>query len=91
MKKVLVVQLCRLGDILMTGPLLRGLRRDHPSAEISLMVMDSFAAAPLPAPDAALMAPSCPAQLRPQRSPPMIAPMTAPATVPPAALAPTSV
>ncbi len=49
MKKILVVQLCRIGDILMTGPLLRGLRRDHPSAEISLMVMDTFAGAPLPA------------------------------------------
>ncbi|MEI6244606.1 MAG: glycosyltransferase family 9 protein [Acidobacteriota bacterium] len=48
MKKILVVQLCRIGDILMTGPLLRGLRREHPSAEISLMVMDAFAATPLP-------------------------------------------
>jgi ADP-heptose:LPS heptosyltransferase len=47
-KKILVIQLCRVGDILMTGPLLRGLRRDHPSAEISLMVMDSFARTPLP-------------------------------------------
>ena len=26
MTKILVIQLCRLGDILMTGPLLRGLR-----------------------------------------------------------------
>lgn len=49
MKKILVVQLCRIGDILMTGPLLRGLRREHPSAEISLMVMDTFAVTPLPA------------------------------------------
>ncbi len=49
MKKILVVQLCRIGDILMTSPLLRGLRREHPSAEISLMVMDAFAATPLPA------------------------------------------
>lgn len=48
MRKILVVQLCRIGDILMTGPLLRGLRRAHPSAEVSLMVMDSFAATPLP-------------------------------------------
>jgi len=47
-KKILVVQLCRVGDILMTGPLLRGLRREHPSAEISLLVMDAFAATPLP-------------------------------------------
>ena len=49
MKRILVIQLCRIGDILMTGPLLRGLRRAHPSAEISLMVMDSFASTPLPA------------------------------------------
>lgn len=48
MKRILVVQLCRIGDILMTGPLLRGLRREHPQCEISLMVMDSFARAPLP-------------------------------------------
>ena len=48
MTKILVMQLSRVGDILMTGPLLRGLRREHPSAEISLMVMDSFTAAPLP-------------------------------------------
>jgi len=48
-KKILVIQLCRIGDILMTGPLLRGLRREHPSAEISLMVMDTFAVTPLPA------------------------------------------
>lgn len=48
MKRILVVQLCRIGDILMTGPLLRGLRREHPQSEISLMVMDSFARAPLP-------------------------------------------
>jgi ADP-heptose:LPS heptosyltransferase len=49
-KKILVIQLCRIGDILMTGPLLRGLRREHPSAEISLMVMDTFAVTPLPRP-----------------------------------------
>lgn len=48
MKRILVVQLCRIGDILMTGPVLRGLRREHPSADISLMVMDTFAATPLP-------------------------------------------
>jgi ADP-heptose:LPS heptosyltransferase len=47
-KKILVIQLCRIGDILMTGPLLRGLRREHPAADISLMVMDTFAATPLP-------------------------------------------
>jgi len=47
-RRILVLQLSRMGDILMTGPLLRGLRREHPSAEISLMVMDSFSTTPLP-------------------------------------------
>jgi hypothetical protein len=48
MKKVLVIQLCRLGDLLQTTPMLRGLRREHPEAEISLMVLDGFASAPIP-------------------------------------------
>ena len=47
--RILVIQMCRVGDILMTGPLLRGLRREHPSAHIALMVMDGFAHTPLPA------------------------------------------
>jgi ADP-heptose:LPS heptosyltransferase len=47
--RILVIQLCRVGDILMTGPLLRGLRRQHPSGHIALMVMDGFAHTPLPA------------------------------------------
>jgi ADP-heptose:LPS heptosyltransferase len=48
MMRVLVVQLCRLGDILQTTPMLRGLRRIHPDAEISLMVLDGFAHTPVP-------------------------------------------
>ena len=48
MTRILVVQLCRLGDLLQTTPMLRGLRREHPAAEISLMVLDGFAGAPLP-------------------------------------------
>jgi len=48
MKRILVVQLCRLGDILQTTPMLRGLRRAHPQASITLMVLDGFSHAPLP-------------------------------------------
>jgi len=39
MTRILVVQLCRLGDILQTTPMLRGLRRERPDAEISLVVL----------------------------------------------------
>jgi ADP-heptose:LPS heptosyltransferase len=48
MTRILVVQFCRLGDILQTTPLLRGLRRQHPDAEITLAVLDGFAHAPVP-------------------------------------------
>lgn len=48
MTRILVVQFCRLGDILQTTPLLRGLRRQHPDAEITLTVLDGFAHAPVP-------------------------------------------
>jgi ADP-heptose:LPS heptosyltransferase len=48
MTRVLVVQLCRLGDILQTTPMLRGLRRMHPDAHITLMVLDGFRHAPIP-------------------------------------------
>jgi ADP-heptose:LPS heptosyltransferase len=48
MKRVLVLQLCRFGDIIQTTPMLRGLRREHPDAEITLVVHDAFAAAPVP-------------------------------------------
>jgi ADP-heptose:LPS heptosyltransferase len=48
MTRILVVQLCRLGDILQTTPMLRGLRRAHPEAAITLMVLDGFSHAPLP-------------------------------------------
>ncbi len=49
MTRILVVQFCRLGDILQTTPLLRGLRRQHPGADITLAVLDGFAHAPVPA------------------------------------------
>ena len=48
MTRILVVQLCRLGDILQTTPMLRGLRRAHPEASITVMVLDGFSHAPLP-------------------------------------------
>lgn len=43
--KILVLQLARLGDILMTWPALRALRRAHPDAEIHLLVRPRFEAA----------------------------------------------
>jgi ADP-heptose:LPS heptosyltransferase len=48
MTRILVVQLCRLGDILQTTPMLRGLRRAHPRASITLLVLDGFRHAPVP-------------------------------------------
>jgi ADP-heptose:LPS heptosyltransferase len=49
MTRVLVLQLCRLGDLLQTTPLLRGLRRLAPGGFISLVVADGFADVPIPA------------------------------------------
>lgn len=43
--KILVLQLARLGDIYMTWPALRALRRAHPEAEIHLLVRPRFEAA----------------------------------------------
>jgi ADP-heptose:LPS heptosyltransferase len=48
MKRILVIQLCRMGDILQTTPMLRGLRRRYPDAEITLMLHDLFAHVPVP-------------------------------------------
>lgn len=48
MTRILVIQLCRLGDILQTTPMLRGLRRAHPRASITLMVLDGFSHVPIP-------------------------------------------
>jgi ADP-heptose:LPS heptosyltransferase len=48
MTRILVVQLCRLGDLLQTTPMLRGLRRSHPAASITLMVLDGFSHTPIP-------------------------------------------
>ena len=49
MTRILVVQLCRMGDILQTIPMLRGLRRRYPAAEITLVLRDLFAHVPVPA------------------------------------------
>ncbi len=46
--RIAVIQLCRLGDILQTTPMLRGLRRVHPGAEITLVVHDLFRDVPVP-------------------------------------------
>ncbi|MBX2988614.1 MAG: glycosyltransferase family 9 protein [Bdellovibrionaceae bacterium] len=43
--KILVLQLARLGDIYMSWPALRALRRTHPGAEIHLLVRPRFEAA----------------------------------------------
>ena len=43
--KILVIQIARLGDILMTWPAMRALRRAHPQAEIHLLVRPRFEAA----------------------------------------------
>jgi ADP-heptose:LPS heptosyltransferase len=48
MSEVLVLQLCRLGDILQTTPMLRGIRRDRPGARVTLVVHDGFRHAPVP-------------------------------------------
>lgn len=40
--KILIIQLARLGDIYMTWPALRGLRRAHPEAEIHLLTRPRF-------------------------------------------------
>ncbi|MGE0039810.1 MAG: glycosyltransferase family 9 protein [Vicinamibacterales bacterium] len=49
MKRILVLQMCRLGDILQTTPMLRGIRRQWPEAEITLVLHDVFRDVPVPA------------------------------------------
>src|SRR4051812_25965887 len=43
--KILVLQLARYGDIYLTWPSLRALRRQNPDAEIHLLVREKFKAA----------------------------------------------
>ncbi|AHI04934.1 putative lipopolysaccharide biosynthesis protein [Bdellovibrio bacteriovorus W] len=43
--RILVIQLARLGDIYMTWPVMRALKRTHPQAEIHLLTRSRFQAA----------------------------------------------
>lgn len=43
--KILIIQLARLGDILMTWPQVRALRKEFPNAQIDLLVRPKFKAA----------------------------------------------
>jgi ADP-heptose:LPS heptosyltransferase len=47
-RRVLVLQMCRMGDLLQTTPMLRGIRRRLPDADVTLVVVDRFAATPVP-------------------------------------------
>ena len=47
-RRILVLQLCRIGDILQTTPMLRALRREDPDAEITLVLHDVFKHVPVP-------------------------------------------
>ena len=47
-RRILVLQLCRLGDLIQTTPMLRALRASQPDAHVSLVVLDGFAHAPIP-------------------------------------------
>ncbi|HEY3381264.1 MAG TPA: glycosyltransferase family 9 protein [Vicinamibacterales bacterium] len=47
-RRVLVLQLCRMGDILQTTPMLRGIRREHPDWHVTLVLLDGFASVPIP-------------------------------------------
>lgn len=47
-RRILVLQLCRLGDLIQTTPMLRALRAAKPDAHVTLVVLDGFAHAPIP-------------------------------------------
>ena len=47
-RRILVLQLCRLGDLIQTTPMLRALRASQPDAHVTLVVLDGFAHAPVP-------------------------------------------
>ena len=48
MKRVLVLQMCRFGDILQTTPMLRGIRRHLPQTDVTFVVNDAFRHVPIP-------------------------------------------
>jgi ADP-heptose:LPS heptosyltransferase len=50
LKRILVLQMCRMGDILQTTPMLHGLRQAHPEAHITLVLADEFEDVPIPRP-----------------------------------------
>lgn len=45
MDRILVLNLTRMGDIIQTGPLIRGLRERHPDAHLGLLTLQAFAGA----------------------------------------------
>ena len=47
-RRVLVLQLARLGDILQTTPMLRGFRSSEPQTEVTLVLQDRFLSVPIP-------------------------------------------
>jgi len=47
-RRILVLQLCRLGDLIQTTPMLRALRAAQSDAHVTLVVLDGFAHAPVP-------------------------------------------
>ena len=49
MRRLLVLQLCRFGDILQTTPMLRGIRTDQPDTHVTLVLHDMFRHVPIPA------------------------------------------
>src|SRR4051812_45505535 len=50
MKKIIILQLARLGDIIQTLPTVQGLKAANPGCEITLVVRERFAAAALISP-----------------------------------------
>ncbi|MZG54345.1 MAG: glycosyltransferase family 9 protein [Nitrospinae bacterium] len=44
-KNILIISLTRMGDLIQTTPLIRGLREKYPGAKVSLMVSSDFAGA----------------------------------------------
>lgn len=48
MKRLLILQMCRFGDILQTTPMLRGIRRHFPETDVTLVVNDAFRHVPIP-------------------------------------------
>jgi len=41
MKRILIINITRMGDLLQTTPLIRGLKRKYPNAELTMLVLES--------------------------------------------------